>query len=733
MQREVSMRSAISAGLLCALAAAPALGAQPGTAAATALDYPQARKVEVVDDYHGARVADPYRWMEDLDAPAVKEWVEAENKVTFGYLATLPRRQALRQRLTELWDYERFGVPEREGGRYFFKRNDGLQNQDVLYTVETLTGEPRVLLDPNLLSPDGTIALSTYAVSEDGKQLAYALAAAGSDWIEWKVRDVASGRDLVDHIKWSKFSDGSWTKDHKGFFYSRYDEPKAGQELEDVNYFQKVYYHAVGTTQDQDLLVYERKDHKDWGFDAEVTEDGRYLAIAVWQGTDPKNAFFYKDLTAGGPAGGKVVELLSAFDATYSYLGNDGPLFWFFTNLDAPRGRVVAIDVRNPARAKWQELVPESQDTLEGVSLVGDRFVLNYLRDASSRVVLAGLDGKPLGEVPLPGLGTAAGFTGERGDTETFYSFTSFTTPLTVYRLDLETGRSEIFRQPKVAFDPAGYETEQVFLTSKDGTRVPMFISRKKGLAPGPKPTLLYGYGGFNSSLTPKFSVSKLVWMEMGGLYASVNLRGGNEYGEDWHLAGTKLRKQNVFDDFIAAAEHLIAKGHSSRDRLAIQGGSNGGLLVGAAMNQRPELFAAALPAVGVMDMLRFHKFTIGWAWTSDYGSSDDPAEFKAIHAYSPLHNLKAGTCYPATLITTADHDDRVVPSHSFKYAAKLQEAQGCARPVLIRIETKAGHGAGKPTDKQIEEAADVLAFAAANTAGGERPGVTVTLKPEGG
>jgi prolyl oligopeptidase len=711
-------RKAIFGGVLFAVTAGALPAAEP--AAPSALVYPKAKTVEQVDDYHGTKVSDPYRWMEDLDSPDVAAWVGEENKVTGAYLAQIPEREAIEKRLTELWDYEKYGVPNVEGSRYFLTKNDGLQNQSVLYWLDRLAGEPRLLLDPNTLSADGTVALSATAVSRDGKRLAYALATAGSDWIEWKVRDVDSGKDLADHIRWSKFSDASWMADGAGFFYSRYDAPAAGAELEQQNYFQKLYYHRLGTPQERDLLVYERKDHKEWGFDGAVTDDGRYLVVTVWQGTDPKNAVFYKELRGADAAAGAMIELLPSFDATYTYLGNDGPLFWFFSNLDAPRGKVIAIDVRKPQRENWRELVPQGEDTLENVDVVGDRFVAAYLHDATARIRLFALDGRPAGEVELPGLGTVEGFTGRRADRETFYSFSGFTTPGRIYRLDLTSGKSEVFRQPKLAFDRDGFETRQVFFSSGDGTRVPMFLVQKKGLPAGPKPTILYGYGGFNVSLTPVFSVSRLVWMERGGVYAVPNLRGGGEYGEAWHQAGTKLKKQNVFDDFIAAADWLVKNGVTTADQLAISGGSNGGLLVGAAMTQRPDLFAVALPAVGVMDMLRFHKFTIGWAWTSDYGSADDQEEFKAIYAYSPLHNLKPGTCYPATLVTTADHDDRVVPAHSFKFAAALQAKQGCSKPTLIRIETRAGHGEGKPTSKQIEEAADVLAFTRKNLGMGQ-------------
>jgi prolyl oligopeptidase len=674
-----------------------------------AFAYPYSRQADRVDDYHGTQVADPYRWLEDPDSEDTKAWVEAQNKVTFGYLSELPRREQIKQRLTQLWNYERYGIPFKEENRYFFFKNDGLQNQSVLYTLTSLDAEPEVLLDPNTFSEDGTVALSGLAISEDGQLMAYGLSASGSDWKEWKVLNIQTRENLPDHLKWVKFSGVSWTHDGQGFFYSRYDEQNEATKLEDINYYQKLYYHKLGTPQSEDILIYHRPDQKEWMFGAGVTEDGRYLIISVDRGTDPKNLIFYKDLqTPDSP----VVELISEFEANYGFIDNEGSLFWFRTDLDAPRGRVIAIDINNPVRENWQEVIPQTAETLEGVGLLNNQFVADYLKDARSSIKIFDLDGSFIREVELPGIGSAGGFGGKRYDTETFYSFTSFTTPATIYRYDMGTGESRIFRQPQVDFNPDEYETKQVFYQSQDGTRVPMFITHKKGLQlDGNNPTLLYGYGGFSVSLTPYFSVSNLVWMEMGGVYAVPNLRGGGEYGEEWHQAGTKLNKQNVFDDFIAAAEWLIDRQYTKPEKLAISGGSNGGLLVGACMTQRPELFGAALPAVGVMDMLRFHKFTIGWAWCSDYGSPDSPEEFKALYAYSPLHNLKPGTAYPATMITTADHDDRVVPAHSFKFAAALQAAHAGEKPVLIRIETKAGHGAGKPTAKIIEEIADAWAF----------------------
>jgi len=671
-------------------------------------NYPVARKGDQVDDYHGVKVADPYRWLEDLDSEETRKWVEEQNKLTFGYLAEIPARTTIKERLTKLWNFEKYGVPFKEGNRYFYTRNSGLQNQSVLYSVNSLEAQPQVLIDPNTLSADGTVALSGTAVSNDGKFLAYSLSASGSDWQEWKVRDVGTGKDLTDHLKWVKFSNASWTRDGSGFFYARYDEPKS-DSLKATNYFQKLYFHKIGSPQSEDVLVYERPDQKDWLFDGSVSKDGNYLIITAFQGTDVKTRVYYKDLrTNDGP----VVKLLDDFDASYTFVGNDGNRMWFLTDVGAPRGKIIEINTAQPERNNWKILVPESKETLQAVTVVNHKLIANYLKDAYTQVKIFDTTGKFIREVEFPTIGSAEGFGGEPDDRETFYSFTSFTSPASIYRYDVETGKSTVFRQPKVDFNPANFETKQVFYSSKDGTKVPMFITYKKGLKlDGNNPTYLYGYGGFNISLTPAFSVGVLVWMEMGGVFAQPNLRGGGEYGEDWHQAGMKLKKQNVFDDFITAAEWLITNKYTSTPKLAISGGSNGGLLVGAALTQRPELFGAALPAVGVMDMLRFQKFTIGWAWVSDYGSSDNADEFKALYAYSPLHNIKPGTKYPPTLVTTADHDDRVWPGHSFKFAAALQAAQAGSAPVLIRIETKAGHGAGKPTSKIIEESADRYAF----------------------
>ncbi|KQV56449.1 prolyl endopeptidase [Duganella sp. Root336D2] len=687
---------------------APAF-AQTCPAGAAAVTYPASKKIDQQDNYHGTMVADPYRWLEDANSDETKAWVVEQNKVTQSWLGQIPEREAIKARLTRLWNYERYGVPSKKGGRYFYSRNDGLQNQAVLYTAKTLSETPRVLLDPNTLAADGTVALAGTAVSPNGKFLAYSTAASGSDWNEIKVRDIATGKDMADHIKWVKFSNTAWAADGSGFYYSRYDEPTEESKLAGVNYFQKVYFHKLGTQQIADALVYHRPDQKEWGFGAEVTDDGRYLVINGSHGTEARNRVFIKDLKARDA---QVVGLLEAFDASYNFIDNEGPVFYFMTDKNAPRSRIIAIDIRKPGIENWKEIVPETQQTLTGASIVNKQLVLNYLSDAHSAVKVVDLKGKPVREVALPGLGTASGFGGKATDTETFYSYTSFTTPATIYRLDLKSGKSSVYRQPKVDFDPSAFDTRQEFFTSKDGTKVPMFIVFKKGMKlDGSNPTYLYGYGGFNISLTPSFSVSNLAWVEMGGVYVVANLRGGGEYGEAWHKAGTKLQKQNVFDDFIGAAEWLVANNVTSPAKLSIGGGSNGGLLVGAAMTQRPDLFGAAVPAVGVMDMLRFQKFTIGWAWASDYGSSDNAEEFKALVKYSPLHNLKQGGCYPAIMVMTADHDDRVVPAHSFKFAAAAQAAQAGAAPILIRIDSKAGHGAGKPTTKQIEEVADRWGF----------------------
>ncbi len=696
--------------MLAALLLPALLAAQTGVR----LEYPKTRTVDQVDDYFGTKVKDPYRWLEDENGAQTKAWVEAENRLTFGYLESIPERKAIEKKLTELWNYERYGLPSKEGPWYVYTRNDGLQNQAVLYRASRLDATPEVLLDPNGLSKDGTVALSGATFSDDGKLMAWASAAAGSDWNEWRVREVASGKELADDVRWSKFSSAAWRKDGSGFYYGRFAAPKPGEALTGVNKNQKVYFHRVGTAQDQDTLVFERPDKPDWGFNADVTEDGRFLLVYQSEGTDPRNRVFVQDLA---DAKGAIAPFLDAFDADYQVVGNDGTLFYVKTDKDAPRYRLVAIDLAHPATGTWKQIIPQDagRGVLSSVSMIGERFVAVWQIDAHDVLRIYDKDGRLEREVPVPALGSIA-TSMHRRDAEFFYQFTSFTHPTTIYRCDPSTGRSVVFRQPKVAFDPAVYETLQVFYPSKDGSKIPMFITRRKGLArDGTAPTLLTGYGGFNIANMPSFSPATAAWLEMGGVYALANLRGGSEYGKEWHDAGRLDKKQNVFDDFIAAAEYLIRERYTSASRLAISGASNGGLLIGAVLNQRPDLFGAALPAVGVMDMLRFHLFTIGWAWKSDYGSSETKEGFETLIKYSPLHNIRPGTRYPAVLVTTADHDDRVVPLHSFKYAAALQAAQAGPAPILIRIETRAGHGAGKPTDKQIEEAADRYAFLVKN------------------
>ncbi len=672
---------------------------------------PETRMIDHVDDYHGTQVADPYRWLEDdvRESEDVAAWVEAENVYTNAYLEQLPHREAIRERLTALWDFAKFGTPFKVGGRYYFEKNDGLQNQYVLYVQDSLDSEPRVLIDPNEWSDDGTIALGETVFSDDGRYLTYGIQDGGSDWRTWKILEIESGRLLDDELTWIKFNSPSWTADGNGFFYGRYPTPQEGQEFQNLNLNMQIYYHRVGTSQDADVLVFERPDEPEWGFGCDVTEDGRYLVITTWKGTDDKYRVFVKDLHEPY---GMPYALIDHFDNEYTLIGNDGPTLFFKTDLDAPLKRVIAIDLRNPQPENYREVIPQGTEPITSVSLVGNVFFVEALKDAKTQVRLFDMQGSFLREVEFPGIGTAGGFGGTRGDTETFYSFSSFATPPSTYRYDVLTGESTLLQRSNVDMDPEGYVVEQVFYESKDGTRVPMFIAHRKGIElDGTNPTLLYGYGGFNIPLTPTFSISRLAWMEMGGVLAVANLRGGGEYGEEWHRAGTVLNKQNVFDDFIAAAEWLIENDYTSSDKLAIQGGSNGGLLVGACMTQRPDLYAACLPAVGVMDMLRFHNFTAGRFWVDDYGSSDDPEQFEALYAYSPYHNIRDGVEYPATLVTTADTDDRVVPGHSFKFAARLQAAQGGNEPILIRIETRAGHGAGKPTAKIIEEIADLWAF----------------------
>lgn len=697
MRRTISI--ALSAICLLALATA---GAWPGAeASATRLTYPESRRSDQVDDYDGTKVADPYRWLEALDSAETKAWVEAQNKVTFGYLEKIPQRAQYKERLTQLWNYERFGLPVKSGNRYFYTRNDGLQNQSVLYVADSLDGKPRVLLDPNTVLADGTAALAAWRPSEDGKLLAYGLQEAGSDWEQWKVRDVATGKDLQEQIKGVKWAAFSWARDGSGFYYSRYDGG--------VNLFSKLYFHKLGSPQADDTLIYENRDIKEWTFIPEVTEDGRYLIVFIWRGSDGTNQISYRDLQKPNAP---VVELIKGFDAAYDFLGNEGGRFWFRTDAGAPLGRVVEVDIAQPDRSKWKTVVPEAADALQSVSLVGDRFVASYLKDASSQIKTFDLAGAPARDVQLPGLGSAGGFGGRRSDSETFYAFASFIQPATIYRYDIRSGDSSVFKQPQLKFKAADFETQRVFVTSKDGTRLPMFVTHRRGLKlDGNNPTIMYGYGAFRISLTPRFSPETVAFLEKGGVYAQPSLRGGFEYGEAWHQAGMFERRQNVFDDFIASAEWLIANKYTQPAKLAIRGGSNGGLLVGAVMTQRPELFGAALPAVGVMDMLRFQHFSINWTLAAEYGSSDKPEQFRYLRAYSPLHNLRPGTKYPPTLITAGDHDDRLPPIHSFKFAATIQHDQAGDAPVLIRIDTRSGHGGGRPVTKDIEIAADSLAF----------------------
>ena len=685
---------------------------------------PPTRKGDQVDLYHGSSVADPYRWLEDDNSEETKAWVKAQNAVTDKYLSSLPQRAPVKKLYKELFNFEKFGIPFKEGGRYFYTRNDGLQQQSVLYTARSLNELPTVALDPNKLSADGTVATTGTVVSRDGRFLAYGIASGGSDWQEWKVRDLANSTDFPEVIKWVKFSTAEWTADGKGFFYSRYDAPKEGAALTGSNYYQKLYYHRLGTAQSSDTLVYENKDKKEWGFGATVSDDGRKLLIFVWQGSGRKNGLLWMPLKDGAYIAADAVPspITLEFDAEFTPIGNSGNTLWVKTDLDAPKGRIIAIDLGNPARADWKTVIEPRNETLTAASAVGGRLFTQYLKDAAAEVREHATDGRFIRAVQLPGIGSVGGFGGRFDQTETFFSFTSLTTPGEIYQYDIRTGKTTLFKRPTTAFKSDDFVTRQEFVTSKDGTKVPIFIAHRKGLKlDGTNPTILYGYGGVNVSETPTYRVPAAVWMQMGGVYVITCLRGGGEYGAAWHDAGTKLMKQNVFDDFIASAEWLIANKYTSPATLAINGGSNGGLLVGAVLNQRPELFGAAVPQVGVMDMLRFHKFTIGWAWVSDYGSSDNADEFKALYAYSPLHNVKRGKPYPPTMVMTADHDDRVVPAHSFKYVAEMQEAAsvttlgraGATGPILARIETQAGHGAGTPTSKTIDERGDLLAFVA--------------------
>jgi prolyl oligopeptidase len=699
--------------LLLILAALPSalLGNAVADAAPAAVElrYPSAARGEQTDGYHGTMVADPYRWMEDVDAPATRAWVEAEAKLTSDYLAAIPGRDRIAARLKEIWNFERWGAPEKHGAGWFFTHNDGLQNQSVLFMTTDPETPARVMLDPNGLSADGTVAFKGAGYSDDGKLMAYGLSEAGSDWETWHVREVASGKDLPDQLRWAKFTDASWRKDGTGFYYSGFKATEAGQSLKAQSQYHTVFFHKLGTAEAQDTKIYMRADEPDWFVGAQVTDDGRYLIVTANHGTDVKNTLLVAHL-AGDAA---VKPVIAEPRANCTFIGNIGSTLYVQTDDDAPRYRVVAIDLAKPEREHWRSIVAESADTLDGATLVGHQIIAQYLHDAHSVVKRFSPTGKPLGDVVLPGLGTASGFAGRIEDAATYYAYADYTTPASIYRLDLKTGHTALWRAPTLSgFRPADYETKQVFYSSKDGTRVPMFVTARRGLSlDGSHPTILYGYGGFSDSLHPTFSPAVAAWLELGGVYAVANLRGGGEYGRAWHEAGMKTHKQNVFDDFIAAAEYLIAHRWTSRERLAINGASNGGLLIGAVEEQRPDLFAAAVAQVGVMDMLRFREFTVGKAWEADYGSVDHEDEFKALRAYSPVHNVHPNVAYPATLILTGDHDDRVFPAHSFKFAAAMQNADPQGRPILIRIDLRAGHGAGKPVAKRIDETADVYSF----------------------
>ncbi|HEX2717458.1 MAG TPA: prolyl oligopeptidase family serine peptidase [Gemmatimonadaceae bacterium] len=704
------MRSRLLA-LLASLALATPVVAQQR------VQYPQTKTVDVVDDYHGTKVGDPYRWLEDLNSPETAEWVKAENDVTNAYLATLPNREQIRKRITELWNYPRVSTPYWEGGHWFYSRNSGLQRQSVIYMRDALNGPERIALDPNTLSPDGSIALSGFVPSPDGKRIAYGQSEGGADWTTYYVRELGAGKQTTDTVRWVRFSGVSWTHDGKGFFYGRYPEPKEGQALVGALRDRRIYYHVIGTPQSADRLIYERPDDPELFTGVEVDESGRYLLVYASRGTSPKNELYIADMgNARTPnVGAPIRPIYTGHDAEYSPLGIWRGVMYLQTDRDAPRRKIISVPLAKPAASNWKTLVPETKNVIEGASMVAGRIAVRTLEDVASVIRIYNLAGRVQDSVALPGLGTASTISGRFERPEMFYSFTSPLYPTTVFRYDSPTRRSRPFEKPQLKFDPTKFETKRVFYPSKDGTRVPMFITHRKGLVlDGSNPTMLYAYGGFNISTLPGFSSHVPMWLEMGGVWATANLRGGGEYGEEWHQAGMFEKKQNVFDDFIAAAEYLIREKYTSPSKLAIQGGSNGGLLVGAMLTQRPDLFAAALPAVGVMDMLRFHKFTGGKFWTVEYGSADDSTAFKYLRAYSPLQNIKPGTCYPATLVTTADHDDRVVPSHSFKFTAEMQKAQGCDKPVLIRVETQGSHGY-RPTDKRIAELTDQWAFTAQN------------------
>jgi len=701
-------RSMISA-LLLLLACPPKPTSELSMPEAPSSPYPETRRVDVVDDYHGTPVPDPYRWLEDSEDSEVRTWIEAQNALTNSYLNTIPERETIRERMTQLWDYERYSSPSQRNGKYFWSYNDGLMNQSVLYTAEDPSAEGTVLLDPNTFSEDGTVALAGTYLNEDATAMVYSVSDAGSDWKTFHLLDVETGEKLPDTLTNIKFSGATWAIDGSGFWYTAYAAEDANQEdLEAVNKAPKLWWHTLGTDQSEDTVVYERPGDPDWSFSSSRTEDGRYHLIYGRKGTESKNQLMVRDLKGDG----SVKELIMEFDAYYYVLGNDGPIVYIETDLDAPKGRVIQVDLRKPDRKHWKEVLPEGEDKLRSVSLFGNKMVVSTLKDATSQVRVLDLkSGKELSAVDLPGLGTVWGFGGRRDATETFYTFSGYLSPGSIYRYDIATGESTLFRAPGISMNADDYEVKQQFYASKDGTQVPMFLVHKKGMElDGTNPTYLYGYGGFDISITPRYSTVNRVWLEMGGVVAIANLRGGGEYGADWHDGGRLKNKQNTFDDFIAAAEWLVENDYTSPEKLAISGRSNGGLLVGACMTQRPDLFGAALPGVGVLDMIRFNKFTIGWAWESDYGSPEDPELFPVLYSYSPYHNVKAAD-YPATMVTTGDHDDRVVPGHSFKFAAELQNQHTGTDPVLIRIETRAGHGAGKPTHLTIAEWTDQWAF----------------------
>lgn len=673
----------------------------------TSLTYPEAKKMDTVDTYFGTQVADPYRWLENDTSQATAAWVEAENKVTFDYLSKIPFRQALKERLTNLANYEKIGVPFKKNGKYYFYKNDGLQNQSVLYEQDSLDGEAKVVLDPNKLSDDGTVALAGISFSKDGKYLAYLIARSGSDWNEIFVKDLATGELTGDHIQWAKVTGASWQGD--GFYYSAYDAPVEGKEYSNANENHKIYYHKLGEPQSRDKLIYQNPNYPKRFYTAGVNEDERVLFINE-SGAGLGAALYMRDLSK---ANSPIIQLASNLDYNYNPIAVIGDKIYFLTNYGAPKYRIMTADIKSPKIENWKELIPEQESVLDGAEVIGGKLFLTYNKDASNHAYIYTLEGKEENEIKLPTLG-AVSFSGDKDDKEVFYGFTSFTFPGSTFKYDMDKNESTLYRAPKVDFNPEDFVTEQVFYPSKDGTKIPMFLTYKKGLKrDGSNPVFLYGYGGFNINLNPGFSTNRLPFLENGGIYAQTNLRGGGEYGEEWHLAGTKMNKQNVFDDFIGAAEYLIKENYTNKDKIAIVGGSNGGLLVGACVNQRPDLFAVAIPEVGVMDMLRYHKFTIGWNWASDYGTSEDSKEmFEYLLAYSPLHTIKNdGTPYPAIMITTADHDDRVVPAHSFKYAATLQAANTGDKPKLIRIESKAGHGAGKPISKVLDEQTDIYSF----------------------